>query len=49
MMDLWVPQKKVMRLARGKMDDLKILIAKKFVIPLETGVRVIKTVESVRT
>lgn len=33
---------KIMKIVDCKQDDLKILIAKGFVIPLETGVKVIR-------
>jgi hypothetical protein len=40
--DGFVGPKKVMRIMGASEDDLKILIAKKFVIPFESGVLVIK-------
>lgn len=40
--DGFVGPKKVMRMVGANEDDLKILIAKKFVIPFESGVIVIK-------
>ena len=37
---------KIMKIIGCKPDDLKILIAKKFVIPLKTGVKVVRQEEN---
>jgi hypothetical protein len=37
---------KIMKIVGCKPDDLKILISKEFVIPLETGVKVIRQEEN---
>mgnify|MGYP001568633074 CR=1 FL=1 len=40
--DGFVSPKKIMRLVGASSDDLKVLVAKRFVLPFETGVVVIK-------